>query len=166
MISDSDILDLLRLPKVIEGKAPASGFRETDRDIRCDVTMSAISDESIRFQVFIRRHNRYIENFSIGLRYQTSDIAPRSITLVRYNGAHGEYSLATDGHFARPHIHYITADEIAAGYAQPREKKREITNRYHTFEEALIMFFQDTATTNRHAYFPNLGQTRLFNGHR
>lgn len=118
------------------------------------------SDEE--FTVFTRQNIVFIENFSIGLRYQTNDPKLGTVTLVRYNGPHGEYSRHPDGHHAVPHIHRITATEIASGSTQPQERDREITDRYSTFETALVVFFADIGAINYGEYFPELLQGRLF----
>ena len=56
----------------------------------------------------------------------------------------------------------ITATEIASGNTQPQERDREITNRYSTFEAALVVFFGDIGTINYGVYFPELLQGSLF----
>ena len=84
------------------------------------------------------------------------------ITLARYNGPHGEYSPAPDSHFTQPHIHRITAQELAAGNTQPQERDREITDRYHTFEPALAIFVADAGVANAGEHFSELQQGRLF----
>ena len=117
------------------------------------------------FPVFIRQHLRFTRNFSIGLRYTANQGKLTTITLARYNGPHGETSIAPDGHYALPHIHYITADEIAKGHTHPQENHREVTDRYETLEEALRVFFRDTATLNYEGFFPDLLQGRLFSGY-
>ena len=89
-----------------------------------------------------------------------------SITLVRYNGPHGESSRSADGHFARPHIHRITAQELASGSTQPQERDRTITDRYATLEQALRVFFDDVGVANHDQYFPSLSQLEVFDGRR
>ena len=165
MITDRDIQDLIQLPKIIGSKTPSAGYKEENGHRRCELDLQAMSDDDITFAVFIRQNNRFIENFSIGLRYHTGDKALGTITLVRYNGPHGESSRQPDGHYATPHIHRITEAEIESGSREPQERCREITDRYGTFEQALIAFFDDTATSNRDKYFPEMLQMRLFNGH-
>ena len=88
-----------------------------------------------------------------------------TITLVRYNGPHGEINRHSDGHYNKPHIHRITAAEIASGSTEPQESHREITTRYGTFEQALLVFFDDIAAPDSGQYFSELLQGRLFNGH-
>ena len=161
MLTDTDIQNLLRLPKTITDKRPASGYREENGHKRCDLNLRGISDGNAMFEVFIRQSERFIENFSIGLRYQTGDRELPTVTLIRYNGPHGETSRTADGHYTKPHIHRITAAEIARGSIQPPERHREITDRYFTYEEALTVFFADTATSNHEDYFADLVEWRL-----
>ena len=105
MLSDEDIQSLITLPKRITNKTPANGYRDQGSHARCDLELEATTPDDARFAIFIRRHNRFIENFSIGLRYRTSDRTLGSITLVRYNGPHGETSRDPDGHYDKPHVH-------------------------------------------------------------
>ena len=164
MLTDLEIRDLIEMPKSIITKTPARGYVEENGHKRCDLELKATSDYGARFVVFIRRHVRFIENFSIGLRYQTGDSMLGTITLVRYNGPHGESSIQLDGHYAKPHIHTTTADELASGSTQPQETHREITDSYSTYEEAIRVFFGDVAVSNYAGYFPEALQGRLFNG--
>ena len=164
MLTDQDIVSLIRIPKTIGTKIPASAYRQEHGHKRCDMDLQATSDDTKKFVVFIRQNDKFIENFSIGLRYQTGDNNLRPITLTRYNGPHGETSRYSDGHYAKPHIHRITASDIASGSTQPQERHREITGRYMTYEQALLSFFADIGVTNYETYFPELLQGRLFNG--
>ena len=165
MITDQDIGELLQLPKRIGAKTPSVGYREVSGHRRCDLHLQAVSDEGATFIVFVRQSSKFIENFSIGLRYQTGDKMLGTITLVRYNGPHGEINRNADGHYNKPHIHRVTAAEIASGSMEPQESHREITTRYGTFEQALLVFFDDIAAPDSGQYFPELMQGRLFNGH-
>ena len=164
MLTDQDIVNLIRTPKVIGIKTPASAYRQEHGHKRCDMDLQATSDDMKKFVVFIRQNDKFIENFSIGLRYQTGDNDLRTITLTRYNGPHGETSRYSDDHYAKPHIHRITASDIASGSTQPQERHREITDRYMTYQQALRTVFADIGVTNYEAYFPELLQARLFNG--
>ena len=116
------------------------------------------------FAVFIRQILKFAENFSIGLRYR-ADLPLGAITLLRYNGPHGESSRAPDGHYAKPHIHRITQQEINSGSTQPQERDRTITDAYATLEQALWVFFNDAGVSNPDEYFPEIGQLRLSYGH-
>ncbi len=164
MLTDEGIQDLIALPKRITSKAPANGYREQGNHIRCDLELEAVVPNDSDFTIFIRRHTRFIENYSIGLRYRTDDRALGNITLVRYNGPHGENSRDPDGHYARPHIHFLTEAELVSGSIQPQESQREVTNRFSTYEQALRVFFSDIATQNHNDYFPELIQLRLLDG--
>ncbi len=166
MITDQDIQDLIRLPKIIVDKRPTVGYREENGQRRCDLDLRTDVSDAATFKVFIRQNTRFIDNFSIGLRYKTRDKSLGTITLVRYNGPHGEISRHPDGHYAKPHIHRITAAEIASGSTHPQERHREITDRYSTYEQALIVFLNDIEAYDHTVYFPGLRQGRLFNGHR
>ena len=158
MLTDQDIQDLIERPKVIASRTPANGYRRESGHRRCNVTLEGEGDQGGEFFVFIRQHERFVENFSIGLRYQTGDPVLRTITLTRYNGPHGEFSISPDGHYALPHIHRITQAELESGSTEPQERHREITDRYSTYEEALMAFFADAAVQNHRDYFSVLGQ--------
>lgn len=159
-MTDQEIRDLIACPKTITSRQPARGYRAENRQNRCDLDLRADNDGRT-FKVFIRQSTEFIENFSIGLRFQTDSRLLGIITLARYNGPHGESSRAPDGHYAQSHIHLISARELASGSAQPQEKDREITTRYGTFEQALVVFFADVGITNTDEYFPELRQRRL-----
>ena len=165
MLNDQEIHSLIQCPKLIVARSPRSGYREYDGHNRCDLDLIAEADQVTQFSVFIRQNTKFIENFSIGLRYRTGNRDVGTITLVRYNGPHGEYSRAADMHFAKPHIHYLTGEELAEGHLQPRERNRELTDLYFTLDEAIYVFLQDISATNGSRYFPALPQLRMFNGY-
>ena len=163
MLTDQEIQDLIRSPKEIKEKIPIREYKEENGHRRCNLKLETIEDEEVKFfSVFIRQNSFFLENFSIGLRYQTNDRMLGSVTLVRYNGPHGETSRSQDGHYAKPHIHRITAQEIESGSIQPQESHRENTDRYNTLEEALSIFFSDVGVINYSDYFPELLQRSLF----
>ncbi len=163
MLTDQEIQDLIRSPKEIKEKIPVRGYKEENGHRRCNLKLESTEDEEVKlFSVFIRQNSFFLENFSIGLRYQTNDRMLGSVTLVRYNGSHGETGRSQDGHYAEPHIHRITAEEIESGSIQPQEIHREITDRYNTLEEALSIFFFDVGVINYSDHFPELIQRSLF----
>ena len=165
MLTDGEIEHLVRLPKDIISKAPTVGYRNENGSRRCELELMANSSPGAVFTVFIRQNDRFIENFSLGLHYRTGDRTVGAITLVRYNGPHGETSRGPGGHFDRPHIHRLTAQELAEGNREPQESHREVTGLYSTYEEALLVFFKDIASSNHLDYFGELRQLELFNGH-
>ncbi len=160
-MTDQEILGLIACSKIIIRRQPVRGYRDDNLQSRCDLDLRAAAGDGGEFKVFIRQNTEFIENFSIGLRFQTRSRQLGLITLARYNGPHGETSHASDGHYAQPHIHRITAEELAFGSIQPQEKDREITNRYRSLEQALAVFFDDTGITNASDHFPELRQGRL-----
>ena len=162
-MTDQEIHSLIACPKRIVARYPSSGYRIENHSRRCDLDLeTAIAPVSAgywggSFKIFIRQSVEFVEGFSIGLRYQTSIYPVEFITLVRYNGPHGETGRDADGHYALPHIHRITAAELSQDNLQPQEKDRQITNRYSTFEQALTIFFNDIDVTNYIVHFPDLG---------
>ena len=160
MLTDQEIQGLLVMPKVITDKQPAKGYRDEGFQKRCNLELIGSYDE--HFVVFVRQHSTFIENYSIGLRYQTGEPSVGTITLIRYNGAHGEERRQPGGHFAVPHIHRITEAELLSGSRQPQESHREMTDRYGTFEAALKVFFTDMKVENAKDYFPTESQPPLF----
>lgn len=165
MLTNQQIQHLIVAPKEIESRDPRTGFKPENVHHRCNLVLYTMSQPQEKLTVFIRQSMKHIENFSIGLRYHTNDQKIPAITLVRYNGPHGEYSRHLDGHYAKPHIHRITEQELKGGYIQPQEKHREITNRYQTFDEALITFFNDVNVLNYKDYFTSQRQLAIFDEH-
>ncbi len=164
MLTDHEIGRLIGLPKDIVSKTPSDGYRSENRSRRCELELTASESPDIEFTVFIRQNDKFIENFSIGLRYRTRDRRLGTVTLIRYNGPHGETSRGPDGHFGKSHIHRVTARELTEENREPQERHREITDRYGTYEQALRVFFKDIATSNHLDYFGELWQLELFNG--
>lgn len=162
MLTDLQIQALLSSEKKITKKSPPKGYKQEDNHRRCDLSMTSASSEGQVFSVFIRQNIQFEENFSIGLRYKTESRELGTITLIRYNGAHGEKSHSEDGHYNKPHIHRLVLGEMAPGSNQPQESQRESTDRYHTFEDALLVFFEDMNITNWLEYFSNIKQRKLF----
>lgn len=162
MLTQADIDRLLKQPKKIVKKTPRAGYDADNGHRRCELELESEQVPADIFTVFVRQNSTFIENFSIGPRYDLDDRPLGRVTLVRYNGPHGETTRASDGHYDKPHIHRVTAAELASGSIQPRERKREITDRYRTYEEALLRFFDDLSVSNPDDFFPNLRQPQLF----
>lgn len=165
MLNGHHIQDLISQPKRIVEKDPARGYREEHRQRRCDLQLERVSDSNVCFSVFVRQNLTFIENFSVGLRYRTGNPSMPMVTLIRYNGPHGEFSTQPDQHYAQPHIHRVTDMELNSGSAYPQEKHRTLTDRYSTFEECLRAFFADASIQNYSDYFPDLAQGWLFDGY-
>ena len=164
MLSDDEIQELLDRSKAIVRKTPRSGYRSEAGHRRADLDVEAANGSGAAlFSVFIRQNERFIENFSIGLRYRSNMAGLGDVTLVRYNGPHGDMSIHADGHRAKPHIHRITSVELASGSREPRERDRAITDRYTTLDTALRAFFDDLNVMGVQQFFPELSQGQLFN---
>lgn len=164
MLSDSEIQALLDRPKAIVRKTPRSGYRIEAGHRRADLDIEAANGNGTAlFSVFIRQNERFIENFSVGLRYRSNTAGLGDVTLVRYNGPHGEMSIHPDGHYAKPHIHRITSAELALGSREPRERHRAITDRYAMLDTALRTFFDDFNITGVQQFFPELSQGQMLN---
>ncbi len=164
MLTDREIQELIQSPKKIKERNPDRGYSEGDGHRRCNLVLEDDSGGGGIFSVFIRQNTFFIENFSIGLVYK-KDKEVGSITLIRYNGPHGETSRDEDGHYAKSHIHRVIAEEVRSGIMQPQEKHREITEKYSIFEEALNAFLVDVGIVNGSEYFPELNQLGLFDGY-
>ena len=170
MLTDRDIDEMVRLPKVIVEKTPAGGYKEQSGHRRCDLKLEIASDENEQvledgnFSVFIRQNIKFIDNFSIGLKFRSLERALRTIVLVRYNGPHGERIHQGDEHYHKPHVHRLTAADLESGNFHPRERHREITDRYVLLDQAIDVFFRDTSVRNYQEYFPSQLQGILFNG--
>ena len=165
MLSNTEIQNLIHIPKLIVQKTPSVGYSSIPNYKRCNLELTVAGESEKRFAVFVSQNTNFIENFSIGLRYRTGRKKPASVTLVRYNGAHGEYALSPDGHYMHPRIHRITEKELRAGNIQPQESHRVITDRYATFDQALNVFFLDNSVFNFYDFFPELQRPRLFDGY-
>ena len=163
MFTDEHIAEIIEIPKVIVTHTPSTGYSEVDNHRRHNLELRAEGNASQRFSVFIRQNVTFIENFSIGLRYHSGEPAVGTMTLMRYNGPHGETSRNPDGHFALPHIHRITAAEPASGTFHPQERDRRTTDRYYTLEQALGTFIEDAAIALDEKLLALL-QGRLFDG--
>ena len=167
MLTDKEIQDFITTPKIIIARNPAQSYKHESGNRRCDLTLNSTENEKEIFLVFIRQNTKFIENYSIGLRYKTKNKVLGTVTLVRYNGPHGETDWSHDGHYNNPHIHCITSEELKSGNISPQESHRKSTDKYNTLEEAIEIFFNDINVVNWSRYFPqlNLTQKSLFDEH-
>lgn len=154
--TEEDLARLIACPKQITARMPSSahGFKTENKHRHC--AMDLTSGEG-QFKVFINRHIIYPENFSFGLRYITEDKELGVITLIRYNGTHGEHAATPDEHYTRPHIHRILAADIAAGNTFPQEHGIEITDKYAGYADGAHAFFTDIGAENYMKFLPGAG---------
>ena len=168
MITDQNIQNLIVAPKEIRKRKPREGYKRERGHRRCDLIlyqshlrledsskekserssdMISVFGQNIKFIIFIRQNQTFIENFSVGLRCEIPFLK-NTVTLIRYNGPHGSIKRSATDHHPHPHIHRITQEEIQFGNFNPKAKNIEITDRYNTFEEGLRAIF------NRHECYP------------
>ena len=160
-MTNQDIQKLIQAPKKIDKRTPQKGYKQENNHKRCDLDLIGNTDQNMKFYIFIRQNQLFLENFSIGLSYQNTNIK-QTITLVRYNGPHGKIKTKETDHHLEPHIHYITPEEINSNVFNPKEKIIKKTDKYIFFEEALRSFFQDITVKNWENYFPELNQGSFF----
>ena len=121
-MTDKDIQYLIDTPKRIHNRDPKKGYKMESNHRRCNLILIGVENNNIRFEVFIRQNQIFIENFSIGLHCQIPSLR-NSVTLVRYNGPHGQIKRSKEDHHPEPHVHYITQEEIKSGVFNPKAKK-------------------------------------------
>ena len=73
LLTDQDIQALASMPKAIQKKDPARGYREESFQRHCEFELLATGSGGEQFEAFVRQNLVFIENFSIGLRYRTGD---------------------------------------------------------------------------------------------
>lgn len=83
MLTDQEIQDLIASPKRITSRSPAKDYAENDGHRRGTLVLENLKGEEGLFEVFIRQNSQFIENYSIGLCYQTKIRHLNSITLAR-----------------------------------------------------------------------------------
>ena len=163
-LTDEQLQELINMPKIVRSRKPVSDYKIEGGHERYNMELSSDASDRTQFEVFIRRSTRFIENFTIGLQYYTNMRDIGDITLLRYNGAHGETSRAQDGHYDKPHIHWLTSEDIESGIIQPQEKNRRVTDEYSTLDEALEVFSRDINIVDFGKYPVLSMQRRLFDG--
>lgn len=119
----------------------------------------AESDDGTRFRVFMRQHETFLEDFSVGLEVQRPDGS--WLMLMRCNGPHGEVCDPhnQDRHHSY-HIHRALVSNIEQGYKP--ERGGEPTTKYASFEQALRFFLQETGVAYTDDHFPGLRNRTLF----
>lgn len=158
MLTDELITKLTTEEKIITDP-PKKDFKEENQHLRNEFQMTS-SDSSRRYSVFIRKHIKFMENFSIGLIYHLEE--GTSYNLFRCNGKHGEVVvdiLNPVPHFGY-HTHKITAELLENNINDP--KHSELTKEYASFEQAMNYFCRYVNIKDADKYFPNINQTNLF----
>lgn len=116
-------------------------------DFSCEST-----DKSKRFDVFFRYNTIIPHLFSIGLRYHSNE---GSVILCRYNGKHEHKNKIADHQkFDDFHIHHLYDKQLSDETSNMLDAK--ITDRYITFDQALLTFLVDCNIKNWQSVFPDL----------
>lgn len=150
---------LITCPKEIVNP-PKQTMTLTNGHYRNSMDLCSV-DGKHKFHVYMRKNEKFQENFSIGLEYCPNDGTP-NITLLRCNGPHGEHinDWKIDEHFFGYHIHIATAENINSGLRP--EKNAVLTNSYATFEDALSYFLNRCNIIGAEKYFVKYNQITLF----
>ncbi len=151
--SQEELEELIICPKKIT-VPPSKDMKSERGSWRNDFTLAPTDDntnEKIEFSVFMRKNERFPENFSIGLNVQTE--GEKSFCLLRYNGPHGNHvnnPLDPHPHFSF-HIHKANAENIEKGLSS--ELYAELTEDYGSYEEALTNFLKRANIENADQHF-------------
>lgn len=129
------------------------------RNFRNNMRLSSI-DDAFEFRVFMRKHEDFSEDFSIGLLFNPLD-EREEILLLRCNSPHERInSKSHHYHHHHHHIHIANADDINDG--KRKLKNIEITEEYTIYEEALRYFISRVNIENPETHFENILQLTLF----
>ena len=153
--TDEEIQELISCSKMVD-KPPLKALKEERGHLRNEMTVKS-ADGKLKFRIFMRVNQTFNENFSIGLEYFPDD-EPGSITLLRYNGPHGEHILYP--HHVIYHIHKASAECVNAGLKPERNISE--TDSYASFREALRQFFKEINLSDASKYFPEVFENTLF----
>lgn len=152
--TDEEIQRLISCPKKMQ-EPPRKNMRDDHGHQRNDMDLIS-TDDKHGFRVFMRINLEFPENFSIGLDYFPAD-EPGSITLVRYNGPHGEHE--SNPHHVTHHIHRANAENINAGL---KAERSIVSANYAAFDEALLQFLETIGLTDVGKHFPELIQRSIW----
>jgi len=139
---------------------PQKKMRLEGKHLRNEMELESL-DGNHRFRVFMRQHQDFSENFSIGMEYLPKD-EPGSFCLLRCNGVHGGHRVHP--HHLSCHIHRSTSDDVNAGLRV--ERYIEPTDLYADFRGALCYFLRavNVQETDLFRHFSSLVQGDLFEG--
>ena len=129
---------------------PPKALKIDRGNFKTNFTLQSV-DGKYNFYAFIRKNEKFPENFSVGLDYNPRE-EKGTIQLLRCNGPHGEH--VQYPHHIVCHIHKATADRINSGLKP--EGNFEITNRYATLEDALQFYinYVNIIADDKIKYFP------------
>jgi hypothetical protein len=158
MLTD-DLINKLIIEEKVIIEPPKKDFKEENQHLRNDFQLISLDGER-KYSVFMRKHIKFMENFSIGLMFHSEERT--SYNLFRCNGNHGEVVVDIQKpapHFGY-HTHKITAELLENNINDP--KHSESTKEYASFEQAMNYFCKYVNIKEADKYFPNLNQMAMF----
>jgi hypothetical protein len=155
--TDEEIQELIEMPKRITVR-PQRQMQLIYKHYRNNLKLES-TDGQFNFSVFMRKNEDFHENFSIGLVYHPKD-DPREIHLLRCNGPHGPHQLFS--HHEKCHLHIAKEANIREGLREDRDAF--VTEKYSTFEDALIFFLKKCTIINAGDHFELNRQQSLVEG--
>lgn len=154
ILTEEQIKALIHVPKKIV-QAPSKEERKERQCFRNDMRLLSL-DGQYSFKVYFRRHAIFIENFSIGLVYNPSELKGE-VTLFRCNGTHGPTRLWD--HHNSPHTHRVTEQDLL----EDRKSESDITptKAYNTYEQAVFFFAKECHIFENCPYIDKFKQLTL-----
>ena len=156
--TQTELDELITCPKEF-AEPPRRELRLEGNQRRNDMRLRS-RDGDREFRVFVRMHDEFNENFSIGLVHLPKD-GSGELVLLRCNGPHGEYNASFDPQHphAEFHVHRASENALRAGFRP--EKWADRTENFASYKEALSYFLREVNITDAGAYFPDARQTSL-----
>ena len=152
-MDDRLVQSLIKCEKIITVK-PKKEMQPDKRNpytMRNDFSCTSI-DGSKRFEVFFRYNTIISHLFSIGLRYRSGE---GTVILCRYNGKHEHKNkVANHKKFDDFHIHHLYDKQLSDETSNVLDAEK--TDRYITFDQALLAFLVDCNIKNWQSVFPEL----------
>lgn len=128
-------------------------MKQDGSSFRAMLNLSATNVDA-KFQVYIRQHTTFDQNFSIGLNYIGS---LGTVQLIRFNGPNKTKLDSIEDHHYYPHFHI----EIGEEGSQNKLNHIEITDEYDDLKSALIHAVEKLNIVNCLTYFPEIDQTEI-----
>ena len=133
-----EVIDhLIACPKRVV-KRPSKEMHKDGQVLRNEAGLQSLDGEH-QFEMFMRRHTRFPENFTIGLSFKDPDDG-RSRVLLRHNGPHGpQLNVGDPSHHRAHHIHRADEETISAGL---RGERSAGPAQYAGYQAALRSFVE------------------------
>jgi hypothetical protein len=147
------VQDLIHMEKRITSKNPKAGMTKDGSHYRSTLELESTKADA-KFNLFMRQHETFRENFSIGLDYIGSS---GKVRLIRFNGAHKIDSDLIDNHHYNYHIHIEKEYEGSMN----KLKYSEVTDKYYDFDSALRFALEKLNIINYLSYYPEIEQTEI-----